>query len=210
MSHHEHDPGLPRPSPVPGRGAAVPALAGMSLTYVSAQEPKAAAGKAEPNEKWGIPGPYPGRVIEVRNPRMIKNDVKDRGAIHAAVDRGMKELTGATDDVEAWRSFFEPGDVVGVKMNPVGNPLANSLERADARGHRRAQGGRGQDEGHHRLRALSRRVHRGQDARGRARRHRLDRAGDRATTASRSTSRGTTRRPATSTGSPATTPTSSW
>ncbi len=57
---------------------------------------------------------------------MIKNDVKDREAIHTAVDRGMKELTGATDAVEAWRSFFEPGDVVGVKMNPVGNPLANS------------------------------------------------------------------------------------
>jgi hypothetical protein len=36
------------------------------------------------------------------------------------------ELTGATDAVQAWRSFFEPGDVVGVKMNPVGNPLANS------------------------------------------------------------------------------------
>ena len=38
----------------------------------------------------------------------------------------MMELTGATDAVEAWKSFFEPGDVVGVKMNPVGNPLANS------------------------------------------------------------------------------------
>src|SRR6185437_7838751 len=107
-------------------GAAIPALAGMSLGYVSAQEPRAAAGKAGAGEKWGIPGPYPGRVIEVRNPRMIKNDAKDRTAIHTAVDRGMKELTGATDAVEAWRSFFEPGDVVGVKMNPVGNPLANS------------------------------------------------------------------------------------
>ena len=38
----------------------------------------------------------------------------------------MKELTGADDAVGAWRSFFEPGDVVGIKMNPVGNPLANS------------------------------------------------------------------------------------
>ena len=55
-----------------------------------------------------------------------QNDVKNRAAIHTAVDRGMTELTGATDAVEAWRSFFEPGDVVGVKMNPVGNPLANS------------------------------------------------------------------------------------
>jgi hypothetical protein len=107
-------------------GAALPALAGMSLTHVSAQEPKAAAGKVDVHTKWGIPGPYPGRVIEVRNPRMIHNDVKNREAIHQAATRGMIELTGATDAVEAWRSFFEPGDVVGVKMNPVGNPLANS------------------------------------------------------------------------------------
>jgi hypothetical protein len=106
--------------------AAVPALAGVPVSYVSDQEAKAAAGKADPNEKWGVPGPYPGKVIEVRNPRMIKNDVKNRQAIKQAVDHGMKELTGADDAVSAWRSFFEPGDVVGVKMNPVGNPLANS------------------------------------------------------------------------------------
>jgi hypothetical protein len=106
--------------------AAAPALAGMPITYVSAQEPRAAAGKAAPDEKWGAPGPYPGRVIEVRNPRMIKNDVKDRASIKQAVDRGMQDLTEADDAVSAWRSFFEPGDVVGVKMNPVGNPLANS------------------------------------------------------------------------------------
>jgi hypothetical protein len=126
MSHHDHQAaGLGRRQFL-AAGAAVPALAGLSLTYVSAQESRAVAGKAAANEKWGIPGPYPGRVIEVRNRRMIRNAVKDRQAIHNAVDRGMKELTGATDAVEAWRSFFEPGDVVGVKMNPVGNPLANS------------------------------------------------------------------------------------
>ncbi len=126
MSHHEHQAaGLGRRQ-VLAAGAAVPVLAGMSLTYVSAQESRAVAGKAAAHEKWGIPGPYPGRVIEVRNRRMIRSNVKDRQAIHTAVDRGMKELTGATDAVEAWRSFFEPGDVVGIKMNPVGNPLANS------------------------------------------------------------------------------------
>jgi hypothetical protein len=126
MSHHEHSSGGLGRRRFLAASAAVPALAGMSLAAVSAQEPKAAAGQAGANEKWGIPGPYPGRVIEVFNPRMIQHDVKDRAAIHAAVDRGMTELTGATDAVEAWRSFFEPGDVVGVKMNPVGNPLANS------------------------------------------------------------------------------------
>jgi hypothetical protein len=126
MSDREHEScGLGRRQFL-AAGAAFPALAGIPLSYASAQEPRATTGKAGADEKWGIPGPYPGRVIEVRNPRMIKDDVKDRQAIHQAVDRGMKELTGATDAVEAWRSFFEPGDVVGVKMNPVGNPLANT------------------------------------------------------------------------------------
>ena len=57
---------------------------------------------------------------------MIRDGKKSREAIKATVDRGMKELTGADDAVEAWRSFFEPGDVVGIKMNPVGNPGANT------------------------------------------------------------------------------------
>src|SRR3954468_12826809 len=103
--------------------SALPVLAGL---HVSAQEPKAAAGRVEPGEKLGVPGPYPGRVIEVRNPAMIRNGVKDRAAVKATLARGMKELTGADDAVGAWRRFFEPGDVVGIKMNPVGTPLANS------------------------------------------------------------------------------------
>ena len=57
---------------------------------------------------------------------MIKGGIKNREAIRQTVARGMKELTGADDAVEAWRSFFEPGDVVAIKMNPVGNPLANT------------------------------------------------------------------------------------
>src|SRR5262245_47116491 len=105
--------------------ATAPAMALMPTSYASAQEPKAASA-AQADTKWGVPGPYPGRVIEVRHPRMISKDVKNREGIKESVARGMKELTGATDAVEAWRSFFEPGDVVGVKMNPVGNPLANS------------------------------------------------------------------------------------
>ena len=74
----------------------------------------------------GIPGPYPGRVVEVHNPAMSVNRVKNRDAIGKTLDRVMTELTGADAAIDAWRRFFEPGDVVGVKMNPVGNPLANS------------------------------------------------------------------------------------
>jgi uncharacterized protein (DUF362 family) len=36
--------------------------------------------------------------------------------------RGMTGLTGAPDWVAAWRSFFEPGEVVGIKLNPSSIP----------------------------------------------------------------------------------------
>jgi uncharacterized protein (DUF362 family) len=36
--------------------------------------------------------------------------------------QGMTGLTGASDSKAAWSAFFEPGDVVGIKVNPVGAP----------------------------------------------------------------------------------------
>ena len=104
----------------------LPAITGgIAAMHMTTQ---AARGAAESRlaDSLGNPGPYPGRVVEVRNPAMIKNDVKNREAIRASVARGMTALTGSDNAVGAWRRFFEPGDVVGVKMNPVGNPLANS------------------------------------------------------------------------------------
>ncbi len=57
---------------------------------------------------------------------MIHNGTKDRAAIRATLETGMKSLTGATDAVEAWKHFFEPGDVVGIKVVPNGHPHAHS------------------------------------------------------------------------------------
>ena len=37
--------------------------------------------------------------------------------------RGIMELTGAPSWTEGWRALFEPGDVVGIKVNPVGQPF---------------------------------------------------------------------------------------
>ena len=99
-------------------------LAGAAIPVLTAIANEAKADDAP--GRLGVPGPYPGRVVEVRNPAMIRNDVRDRSAIATSVARGMKELTGADDAVGGWRRFFEPGDVVGIKMNPVGNPLANT------------------------------------------------------------------------------------
>lgn len=88
-----------------------------------------AAGAPEPRAKvkaQGMPGPYRGRVVEVRDPKSVRDGVPDPEAVRVMMRRGMAALTGIDDPVEAWRSMFEPGDVVGVKVNPVGQPLAIS------------------------------------------------------------------------------------
>jgi hypothetical protein len=76
-----------------------------------------------------MPGPYPGRVIEVHHPGAVKAVKKatgyterNREAVKAMLDRGMKELVGSDDATEAWRHFFAPGDRVGIKVVPVGKP----------------------------------------------------------------------------------------
>jgi hypothetical protein len=76
--------------------------------------------------KFGAPGLYPGRVVEVNNPAMIRQGVRSHEAIKATLEHGMKELTGAPAAVDAWKTFFEPGDVVGIKVVPNGQPHAHS------------------------------------------------------------------------------------
>ena len=39
----------------------------------------------------------------------------------------MVELTGADHPKEAWRRFFEPEDVVGIKVNPVGKKPSGAV-----------------------------------------------------------------------------------
>ncbi|MBX9679590.1 MAG: DUF362 domain-containing protein [Gemmataceae bacterium] len=70
----------------------------------------------------GMPGPFPGRVAEARNPRAVRGDYSlDPAAVRVLMERGITELVGAYGDVpEAWRRFFSRGDVVGIKVNPVG------------------------------------------------------------------------------------------
>src|SRR5262245_57752768 len=71
--------------------------------------------------EFGMPGPFPGRVIEVHHRGSVgPDDAVNRDAVRAMVDRGLSELTGADHADEAWRRFFEKGDVVGIKVNPVG------------------------------------------------------------------------------------------
>lgn len=68
-----------------------------------------------------MPGPYPGRVVEVTHPGSVSPKYEiNAPAVKQMMDRGMRELTGADHAVEAWRRFFDPDDIVGIKVNPVG------------------------------------------------------------------------------------------
>jgi hypothetical protein len=85
----------------------------------------AACSAGSPN-KLGIPGPFPGRVVEIVHPGSIVAGRYNREAVRDMMRKGMVELTGAPSWQEAWGVFFQPGDVVGVKLNPVGRPAVMS------------------------------------------------------------------------------------
>ncbi len=90
------------------------------------QVDEAAARPAGKAAKLGIPGPYPGRVVEVHHPDSIVEGRFQAEPLEQMLDKGMLELTHAPSVEEAWREFFEPGDVVGIKLNPVGKPAVIS------------------------------------------------------------------------------------
>jgi hypothetical protein len=71
-----------------------------------------------------MPGPYPGQVVAVKSAACV--DVGTGAANDAVVRemmaRGMRTLTGAATTADAWRRFFTPADVVGIKVNCGGYP----------------------------------------------------------------------------------------
>lgn len=70
--------------------------------------------------KPGMPGAFPGRVIAVDHPGCIAGNIYQAEPIRQMMRRGMAELTQAPSWTDAWRTFFEKGDVVGIKVSPVG------------------------------------------------------------------------------------------
>jgi hypothetical protein len=94
--------------------------------------PSSNSGSTTP-ERVGMPGRYPGRVIEVRHPHAVSPEHEiDRAVVARMIDRGMAMLTGTeVGDVRgAWGQFFEKGEVVGIKVNPVGRkPLPGESGR---------------------------------------------------------------------------------
>jgi len=60
------------------------------------------------------------RVISVKKAGIMHNDNPDPEKVQQMVDEGMFALSGKKTSANAWRSFFTPEDVVGIKINPIG------------------------------------------------------------------------------------------
>lgn len=75
-----------------------------------------------PLSPLGMPGLFPGRVVEVFHSGSIVDRRVSEAAVRSMLDEGMKALTGAKTQKEAWSRFFVPADVVALKVNPSGVP----------------------------------------------------------------------------------------
>lgn len=74
----------------------------------------------------GIPGPFPGQVVSVHNAGTNVDGAYQGEAVRQTIHKGLMELTGAGSPEEAWGTFFQPGDRVGLKLNGVGRPFVIS------------------------------------------------------------------------------------
>jgi hypothetical protein len=85
-----------------------------------------------PKTKWSLPGPFPGRVIEVHDPAAMPDGKVDGAVVKAMFEKGIRELTGKSLK-KSFGLFFTKKDVVGLKVNPVGPGLISTrLEVVDA------------------------------------------------------------------------------
>ena len=76
----------------------------------------------------GMPGPYPGRVVSVKSERSVdtRSNAANGDVVREMMARGLCALTGERTAPQAWRRFFAPSDVVGIKVNCGGHPYVVS------------------------------------------------------------------------------------
>lgn len=85
-----------------------------------------------PKTKYSLPGPFPGKVVEVHNSKAMVDEKPDLKIIKQMFEQGIKNLTNQNLK-KSFAQFFEKDDVVGIKVNPVGAGLISTrLEVVDA------------------------------------------------------------------------------
>lgn len=84
-----------------------------------------------PKAEGAIPGPFPGKVVEVKDSKSLVDDKVDKDVVRDMMEKGITKLTGKNMK-ESFELLFKPEDVVGIKINPVGPVINTRLEVTDA------------------------------------------------------------------------------
>jgi uncharacterized protein (DUF362 family) len=110
----------PAPSPAPVEAAPEPAPA----------QQQGGQGDAKPQDKGagakGFPMQVKGRVLQVTHSGATTNIAKTNGqVVEQMVREALVKFTGEKDAAAAMARFLKPDDVVGIKVNTLGSPLAS-------------------------------------------------------------------------------------
>ncbi len=79
-----------------------------------------------PRTAESMPGKYPGKVVLVRHSNAVINDEPVEDAAYAMLSKAMIDLTGQKNLKKAWRTFVNPGEKIGLKVNPVAGKLLST------------------------------------------------------------------------------------
>jgi uncharacterized protein (DUF362 family) len=76
----------------------------------------------------GMPGKYPGHTVRVHCDKAVDTGSNrvNAEAVRGMLSAGMKGLTGAASDKDAWSVFISANDIVSIKVNCSGAPEINS------------------------------------------------------------------------------------
>ncbi len=79
-----------------------------------------------PRVATSLPGKYPGKVVRVKTGTNPVGQKIDGARVAKEIEAGMAELTGEKDMAKAWGKFVGPRDVVGIKVNPIGEKILST------------------------------------------------------------------------------------
>ena len=79
-----------------------------------------------PRVAASLPGKYPGKVVRVKTGANPVGKPIDGTRVRKELAAGMAALTGEKKPAKAWAQFVGPKDVVGIKVNPIGEKLLST------------------------------------------------------------------------------------
>lgn len=79
-----------------------------------------------PRVPTSMPGKYPGKVVRVKTGSNPVGKAIDGTRVRLELAAGMAALTGEKKTGRAWARFVGPKDVVGIKVNPIGEKLLST------------------------------------------------------------------------------------